>query len=63
MAKPETRNIGSEILKGIREIKRGEIGRVLTVPPVAETRAPVDNAVALQASLAVSREDDLAAED
>ncbi len=29
------RNIGLEILEGIREIKRGEHGRVITVPPVS----------------------------
>jgi putative transcriptional regulator len=32
------RNIGSEILEGIREIKRGEHGRVTTVPPVSSVR-------------------------
>jgi putative transcriptional regulator len=32
------RNIGAEILKGLREIKRGEIGRVINVPDVAATR-------------------------
>ena len=41
MAKKRTRNVGTEILQGIREIKRGEIGRVVTFPPVAETRARV----------------------
>ena len=41
MAKNRTRDIGSEILTGIREIKRGEVGRVVTFPPVAETRARV----------------------
>jgi hypothetical protein len=29
------RQIGSEILKGIREIKQGEIGRITTFPPLA----------------------------
>ncbi len=33
-----TRNIGLEILEGIREIKRGEHGRVITVPPVTAVR-------------------------
>lgn len=33
-----TRDIGLEILEGIREIKRGEHGRVITVPPVAAIR-------------------------
>lgn len=32
------RDIGSEILHGIRELKRGNTGRVLNVPPVAEIR-------------------------
>lgn len=41
MLKRRKRNIGNEILKGIRQIKRGEIGRVINVPPVSETRARV----------------------
>lgn len=41
MAKKHSRDIGAEILEGIREIKRGEVGRVVTFPPVAETRARV----------------------
>lgn len=32
------RNIGQEILRGIREIKRGEHGRVINVPSVAAIR-------------------------
>ena len=32
------RNIGLEILEGLREIKRGEHGRVTKVPSVAEVR-------------------------
>lgn len=32
------RNIGLEILKGIREIKRGEHGRVINVPSVTDIR-------------------------
>ena len=32
------RNIGQEILDGIREIKRGEYGRVTTIPNVAGIR-------------------------
>ena len=32
------RNIGLEILEGIREIKRGEHGRVINVPSVAAIR-------------------------
>ena len=37
MAKAK-RNIGLEILEGIRQIKRGEYGRVTTVPSVAGIR-------------------------
>lgn len=33
-----TRNIGLEILRGLREIKRGEHGRITTVPSVASIR-------------------------
>ena len=32
------RDIGLEILEGILEIKRGEFGRVTTIPSVAEVR-------------------------
>lgn len=32
------RNIGLEILKGIREIKRGEHGRIINVPSIATIR-------------------------
>ncbi len=32
------RNIGMEILKGIRELKRGEQGRVINVPSVSAIR-------------------------
>ncbi len=34
----EERNVGAEILNGIRELKRGKAGRVVNVPPVAEIR-------------------------
>ena len=37
MAKAK-RNVGLEILRGIREINRGEHGRVITVPSVASVR-------------------------
>lgn len=37
MAKAK-RNIGLEILKGLREIKRGELGRVTSHPSVAKIR-------------------------
>ncbi len=40
MAK-EKRNIGLEILEGIREIKKGEHGRVVNVPSVASIRERV----------------------
>lgn len=32
------RDIGAEILSGIRELKRGELGRVINLPPIASTR-------------------------
>jgi putative transcriptional regulator len=36
---PRTRrNIGLEILEGIRELKRGEHGRITTVPSVGQVR-------------------------
>lgn len=37
MAKSK-RNIGAEILQGLREIKRGEHGRVINVPDIATVR-------------------------
>lgn len=37
MTKPK-RDIGNEILEGIREIKRGEHGRIVNVPSVASIR-------------------------
>lgn len=37
MPKPK-RNIGLEILQGLREIKHGEHGRIITVPSVASIR-------------------------
>lgn len=36
------RDIGREILKGIREIKRGDHGRVTTLPPAAAIRQKKD---------------------
>lgn len=41
MPRKHSRNIGMEILEGIRQLKRGEIGRVVTLPPVSETRARI----------------------
>jgi putative transcriptional regulator len=38
MAKKTRRSIGQEILEGLREIKRGEYGRVINVPDVASIR-------------------------
>src|SRR5262249_22475680 len=35
----DTRDIGVEILRGLREIKRGQVGRVINVPDVGKTRA------------------------
>jgi putative transcriptional regulator len=32
------RNIGAEILQGLRELNRGEHGRIITVPSVATIR-------------------------
>ena len=37
MPKPK-RNIGREILEGLRELKRGEHGRITTVPSVTSIR-------------------------
>jgi len=33
------RDIGDEILSGLREIKRGEFGRVITLPSISRIRA------------------------
>jgi putative transcriptional regulator len=39
MAKRATRrNVAREILEGLRELKRGETGRVINVPSVTEVR-------------------------
>jgi putative transcriptional regulator len=37
MAK-QSRNVGAEILQGLRELKLGETGRVINVPDIAKTR-------------------------
>lgn len=37
MPKPK-RNIGQEILDGLRELKRGKHGRITTLPPVSSIR-------------------------
>lgn len=41
MPKRTERDVGAEILQGIRELKRGEIGRVVTYPSVGEARERV----------------------
>ncbi len=33
------RSIGHEVLLGLRQLKRGRVGRVITLPPIAEIRA------------------------
>jgi len=39
MAKAEAkRDIGQEILGGLRQLKKGDVGRVITVPSVAHIR-------------------------
>ena len=39
MAKAATkRNVGMEILEGLRQLKRGEVGRVVTVPSITSIR-------------------------
>ena len=35
------RNIGEEILAGLQDLKRGKVGRIITIPPVAEIRQNV----------------------
>ena len=35
---PAKRNVGREILEGLHELKHGEVGRVINVPPVATIR-------------------------
>lgn len=35
------RNIGQEILEGLRQIKRGEVGRITYFPPIAKVRERV----------------------
>lgn len=37
MARPE-RNVGREILEGLRELKRGDHGRITTMPDVGSIR-------------------------
>jgi putative transcriptional regulator len=34
----KTRDIGAEIRQGLREIKRGEFGRIINVPDIAKIR-------------------------
>ena len=41
MKRTESRDIGEEILTGLRELKAGKVGRVTTFPSVASARAQV----------------------
>jgi putative transcriptional regulator len=41
MSRAKSRNLGAEILEGLRQLKRGDRGRVTTLPPVAEIRTRV----------------------
>ena len=41
MRKSKTRNLGVEILEGLRQLKRGDVGRVTTLPPVTDICAKV----------------------
>ena len=50
MAK-QRRNIGREILVGLRELKRGEIGRITNVPKVSVIREKTGLSQALFASV------------
>ena len=45
------RNVGREILEGLRELKRGEVGRVLSIPAVATIREQTGLSQAKFASL------------
>lgn len=38
MAKTKRRSVGHEILSGLRELKRGDVGRVVSIPDVATVR-------------------------
>ena len=41
MARSVRRDVGAEIHEGLRQLKRGEMGRGTTLPRVSETRARV----------------------
>jgi putative transcriptional regulator len=45
------RNVGREILEGLRELKRGEVGRVVNVPDVGAVRRKTGLSQAQFASL------------
>ncbi len=49
--KKAKRDIGAEILEGIRELKRGRAGRVTTIPSIARTREAMSLSQAQFASL------------
>jgi putative transcriptional regulator len=38
---PRSRDIGAEILQGLRELRRGDTGRVVNLPPVRDIRRKV----------------------
>ena len=38
---PKSRDTGAEILRGLRELRRGESGRVVNLPPVRDIRRKV----------------------
>jgi putative transcriptional regulator len=41
-AKTKARNVGQEILDGIRQLKGGSPGRIVTSPPISEIRERMD---------------------
>lgn len=47
----EERDIGAEILEGVRELKAGKVGRVLNVPSVAAIREQINLSQARFAAL------------
>jgi putative transcriptional regulator len=47
----DSRNIGNEILEGIRQLKRGDVGRIVNVPNVRSIRESTGLSQAKFASL------------
>jgi putative transcriptional regulator len=41
MMSKRPRNVGQEILLGLRHLRRGRVGRVITLPPIADIRARI----------------------